>query len=60
MPFRAALTRDDVAGKNLLAAKNLQSEPLAVGVAAVAGRSACFLVSHDLNSEIPLTLNPDL
>src|SRR5262245_43322925 len=37
MPFGAALPRNDVAGEHLLAAENLQAEPLAVGVAAVAG-----------------------
>src|SRR5215831_16899550 len=37
MPFGAALARDDVAGENLLAAKDLQAEPLTVRVAAVAG-----------------------
>ena len=36
-PAGAALTRDDVAGKHVLAAENLQPEPLAVRVAAVAG-----------------------
>src|SRR5262245_13353561 len=37
MPFGAALPRNDVAGEHLLTAENLQAEPLAVGVAAVAG-----------------------
>src|SRR5262245_4352261 len=37
MPFGAALPRNDVAGEHLLAAENLQAEPLAIGVAAVAG-----------------------
>src|SRR5262249_10994256 len=37
MPLGAALARDDVAGEHLLAAEDLQAEPLAVGVAAVAG-----------------------
>src|SRR5271165_6847462 len=46
VPFGAALARDDVAGKHLLAAENLQTQPLAVGVAAVAGRAACLLMSH--------------
>jgi hypothetical protein len=37
VPFGAALAGDDVAREHLLTAENLQSEPLAVGVAAVAG-----------------------
>src|SRR5262249_12517198 len=45
VPLGAALARNDVAGQHLLAAENLQAEPLTVGVAAVAGSSACFLVS---------------
>src|SRR5262249_2740746 len=35
-----------------LAAENLQPKPLAIRVAAVTGRSACFLVSHDANSSV--------
>src|SRR5262245_54255763 len=37
MPLGAALAGNDVAGEHALAAENLQPEPLAVGVAAVAG-----------------------
>src|SRR6266446_4026830 len=37
VPLGAALARDDVAGEHLLAAENLQAEPLTVRVAAVAG-----------------------
>src|SRR5258707_15857357 len=54
VPLGAALARDDVAGQHLLAAENLQAEPLAVRVAAVAGRSACFLVSHRFNPSVGL------
>src|SRR4029077_3728020 len=50
VPFGAALARDNVAGENLLAAENLQAEPLTVRVAAVAGGSACFLVGHGFRS----------
>ena len=46
MPFGAALARQDVAGDHVLAAENLDSQALAVGVAAVARGAACFLVSH--------------
>src|SRR5215213_2517373 len=51
MPLGAALPRNNVAGEHALAAKNLQSQPLAVGVAAVTRGAACFLVSHN---ECPL------
>src|ERR1700730_9970709 len=37
VPLGAGLARDDVAGKSVLAAENLQAEPLTVRVAAVAG-----------------------
>src|SRR5689334_17581267 len=50
MPLGAALARDDVAGKHLLAAENLQAEALGVRVAAVARGAACFLVGHDESS----------
>src|ERR1700745_4336926 len=46
MPFGAALARDDVAGKHVFAAENLEPEPLSMGVAPVARGAACFLVSH--------------
>src|SRR5688572_21209990 len=45
--FGAALAHDDVAGEDILAAELLHAEPLALGVAAVAGRTACFLMCHD-------------
>src|SRR6478672_6531331 len=47
MPLGAALARNNIAGEHALAAENLQPEPLAIGVAAVAGGAACFLVSHN-------------
>src|SRR6185369_6497704 len=47
VPLRAALTHDDVAGASLLAAEQLHAEALALTVAAVAGRAACFLMCHD-------------
>src|SRR5689334_16262308 len=52
MPSGAALTRENVAGNGGLAAEHLHAKALARGVAAVPGRSACFLVSHSavLNS----------
>src|SRR5262249_50674911 len=46
VPFGAALARENVAGDHLLAAKNLDPQPLTVGVAAVTRGSACLLVSH--------------
>src|SRR6202012_4456476 len=46
MPFRAPLARKNVAGDHLLAAKNLDPQPLTVRVAAVTRGSACLLVSH--------------
>src|SRR5262245_56274339 len=42
----AALTHEDIAGQYLLAAELLQSESLAVRIAAVLGAAACFLVCH--------------
>src|SRR6476659_2642654 len=47
VPLGAALTHDDVAGAHGLAAELLHAEPLALTVAAVAGRAACFLMCHD-------------
>src|SRR4029453_134002 len=44
MPFGTALPRNDVAGEHGIAAENLQAEPLAVGVAAVAGGCSCFFL----------------
>src|SRR5438552_13608050 len=46
VPFRAALAHDDVAGAHGLAAELLHAEALALAVAAVAGRAACFLMCH--------------
>src|SRR6185369_16336197 len=42
----AALADQDVAGQYLLAAEALHAEALAVRIAAVARRTACFLVCH--------------
>src|SRR5436309_6554317 len=47
VPLGAALTHDDVAGANGFAAELLHAEALALAVAAVAGRAACFLMCHD-------------
>src|SRR3954454_8313529 len=46
VPLGAALTHDDVAGANHLAAELLHAEALALAVTAVAGRAACFLMCH--------------
>src|SRR5262245_62391163 len=46
VPFGAALTDDDVAGKNALAARLLDAEAPAGRIAAVARGAACFLVCH--------------
>src|SRR5881275_1485909 len=46
VPLRAALTHDDVAGANSLATELLHAEALALAIAAVAGRAACFLMCH--------------
>jgi hypothetical protein len=46
----AALADDDVAGDHGLAAELLDAETTARGIAAVAGRAACFLMCHCLNS----------
>src|SRR5882724_10489345 len=42
----AALADQDVARQDLLAAVALHAQALAVGIAAVARRAACFLVCH--------------
>src|SRR5690348_3866911 len=47
--FGAALAHDDVAGEDSLAAELLHAEPLALRVATVARRTACFLMCHDVN-----------
>src|SRR5678815_5011797 len=46
VPLRTALTHDDVAGEDSLSAELLHAEALALTVAAVAGRTACFLMCH--------------
>src|SRR5436190_19927826 len=56
VPSGAALAGDDVAGHHRLAAENLQPQPLTVGVAAVAGGSACFLMSHRSSPEFRYVL----
>ncbi len=45
---RATLPHQDVAGQHMLAAKLLHAQTLAVGIAAVTGTAACFLVCHVL------------
>src|SRR5207245_9000407 len=50
VPLGAALARDDVAGKHVLAAATLQAEPLTDRVAAVAGCSGCYPVGHGFRS----------
>src|SRR5512147_1826631 len=44
--LRAALADDDGARVHELAAVGLDAQALALGIAAVAGRAACFLVCH--------------
>src|SRR3712207_4478904 len=46
MPFRAALTNNDVASNHLLIAELLDAKTTAFGVATVARRTACFFMSH--------------
>src|SRR5690348_14563663 len=46
VPLGAALAHDDVAGEHSLTAELLHAEALALAVAAVAGRAACFLMCH--------------
>jgi hypothetical protein len=46
MELRAALAHEDVARNHLLATGLLQTEPLGLRVAAVAGTAAGFLVCH--------------
>ncbi len=45
---RAPLTDDDRSGIDLLAAETLDAQSLRLAVPAVAGRSSCFFVRHDL------------
>jgi hypothetical protein len=47
VPLRTALTHDDVTGARRLAAEQLYTESLALAVASVAGRTACFLMCLD-------------
>ncbi|SOR27522.1 protein of unknown function [Methylorubrum extorquens] len=51
MPLRAALAHDDVARNHGLGAELLDAEAPAGGVAAVAGRAACFFVCHGIAPE---------
>src|SRR5690606_30671981 len=46
MPLGAALTNEDVAGEHGLAAELLHAKASAIGIAAVARRTASFLVCH--------------
>src|SRR6185503_15091304 len=46
MEHRAALANEDRARVDELAAEGLEAQALALGIAAVAGRAACFLVCH--------------
>src|SRR4029453_10856061 len=57
VPLGAALARDDIAGEDGFAAEQLQTEALAVRVAPVARRAACFLVCHrSLRTRVLLNL----
>src|SRR6476646_3397526 len=53
VPLSAALAGNDVAGDRELTAEQLQTQPLAVRVAAVARGAACFLVCHGIDSFSP-------
>src|SRR6185312_8189235 len=46
MELRAALAHEDGPRVHQLSAEGLEAEALALGIAAVAGRAACFLVCH--------------
>src|ERR1043165_7311675 len=46
VPLGAALTHDDVAREDSFPTELLHAEALALTVAAVAGRAACFLMCH--------------
>jgi hypothetical protein len=50
MPLGPALARKDIACNDDLAAEQLDAKPLAVRVASVARRSACFFVRHRCSS----------
>src|SRR5450631_2556263 len=52
MERRPALANQDRAGVHLLAAVCLEAEALRLGIAAVAGRPACFLVCHECILEL--------
>jgi hypothetical protein len=56
VPLGAALTRDNVAGNDLLAAENLDAQALTGRVTAVTRGSACFLVSHRSNLSYRLSI----
>src|ERR1700687_297217 len=57
MPFGAALACKDIAGEHDLAAGRLQAEPPARAIAAVPGRSACFLMRHECSLELRYSLH---
>src|SRR3954465_8396199 len=46
VPLGAALAHDDVASEDVFPTELLHAEALALTVAAVAGRAACFLMCH--------------
>src|SRR6185295_2466786 len=46
VPLGAALAHDDVAGEDIFPTELLHAEALALTVAAVAGRAACFFMCH--------------
>jgi hypothetical protein len=46
VPFGAALTRQDIAGGDVLPAEQLHAEPPTLRVATVARRPACLFMSH--------------
>src|SRR5262245_6127768 len=50
MDLGSALPHDDAAGGDELSAVGLDAQALGLGIAAVAGAAACFLVCHGLLS----------
>src|SRR5512143_4071262 len=50
MKLSAALTHDDVACEYCLTAELLQTQPLRMRIATVAGTTACFFVCHERDS----------
>src|SRR5262249_35485911 len=50
VPLGAALAGNNIAGDGVLAAEQLQAQPLAIRVAAVARGPACFFVCHGIKS----------